>query len=59
METAVTFSSIMGMVSDGFETCIDMVGTVASTVVQHPILFLGTIIGLCGIGIGFFNRLRH
>lgn len=59
-ETAtVTIGSIMESVGEVFEAAIGMVGTVASTVVSHPILFLGTIIGLCGIGVAFFNRLKR
>ena len=57
--TTVTIGTIMEDVGTVFESAIGMVGTVAETVVSHPILFLGTIIGLCVIGVAFFNRIRR
>ena len=55
----MTISSLMSDVSSVFEAAIEMVGTVAATVTSHPILYLPIIIGLCGIGVAFFNRLKQ
>ena len=51
--------SILSDVSTIFNSAINMVGTVATTVVSHPILYLPIIVGLCGIGVAFFNRLKQ
>jgi hypothetical protein len=59
METGMTVSSLMTDVGSVFEAAIDMVGTVAQTVVSNPILYLPIVIGLCGIGVAFFNRLKQ
>ena len=56
---AFTFATLMENVSSVFEAGIGMVGTVAETVVTNPILLAPIVIGLAGIGIGFFNRLKH
>ena len=41
-----------------FTAAIGMVGTVASTIGEQPILLLSCVgIPLCGIGIGMFKRL--
>ena len=42
-----------------FTAAIGMVGTVASTVASYPILFLPIVIGLCGIGVAFFRRIKQ
>ena len=55
----MTISSLMADVTSVFESAIEMVGTVATTVISHPILYLPIIIGLCGIGVAFFNRLKQ
>ena len=54
-----TMTSLMTEVGTVFTKAIEMVGTVAETVTSTPILLLPVIIGLCGIGIGFFNRLKQ
>ena len=54
-----TVATLMGDVSTVFAKAIEMVSTVAETVVSNPILYLPIIVGLCGIGIGFFNRLKQ
>lgn len=56
---AFTFVTLMENVGTVFEAGIGMVGTVAQTVVTNPILLAPIVIGLAGIGIGFFNRLKH
>lgn len=55
----MTISSLMGDVTSVFTSAIGMVGTVAETVSSNPILYLPIIIGLCGIGVAFFNRLKQ
>ena len=57
--TQMTISSLMADVGSVFEGAIEMVGTVANTVTSNPILYLPIIIGLCGIGVAFFNRLKQ
>lgn len=57
--SSFTIGTLMSDVSDVFESAIGMVGTVATTVVSHPILYLPIIIGLCGIGVAFFNSLKQ
>ena len=57
--TAMTVTSLMADVSTVFAKAIEMVGTVATTVVSHPILYLPIVIGLCGIGVAFFNRMKQ
>lgn len=57
--TGMTVSSLMADVSTVFSKAIEMVGTVAETVVSNPILYLPIVIGLCGIGVAFFNRLKQ
>lgn len=59
MDTGMTVSSLMADVATVFEKAIEMVGTVAETVVANPILYLPIVIGLCGIGVAFFNRLKQ
>lgn len=57
--TGFTIAGLMSDVGDVFESVIGMVGTVATTVVSHPILYLPITIGLCGIGVAMFNRLKQ
>ena len=56
---AMTVESLMTDVTSVFTSAIGMVGTVAETVVANPILYLPIVIGLCGIGIAFFTRLKQ
>lgn len=56
---AMTVESLMTDVTSVFTSAIGMVGTVAETVVANPILYLPIVIGLCGIGVAFFNRLKQ
>jgi hypothetical protein len=51
--------TIMEQVTSVFNSGIGMVGSVAGVVVGNPILFLPIVIGLCGIGVAFFNRLKQ
>lgn len=59
MEAGMTISSLMTDVGSVFQSAIGMVGDVADTVTSNPILYLPIIIGLCGIGVAFFNRLKQ
>lgn len=56
---AMTVASLMSDVQSVFTSAIGMVGTVAETVTSNPILYLPIVIGLCGIGVAFFNRLKQ
>lgn len=56
---AMTVESLMTDVTSVFTSAIGMVGKVAETVVANPILYLPIVIGLCGIGVAFFNRLKQ
>lgn len=55
----MTVESLMTDVTSVFTSAIAMVGEVAETVVSNPILYLPIVIGLCGIGVAFFNRLKQ
>ena len=55
----MTMSALMKDVNTIFTYALDMVDNVADKIVESPILLLPVIIGLCGIGIGFFNRLKQ
>ena len=55
----MSVSSLMDDIGGVFSGAIDMVGTVAETVVSNPILYLPIVIGLCGIGVAFFKRLKQ
>ena len=46
-------------VTSVFNSAMNMVGSIATTVISHPILYLPIVIGLCGIGVAFFNRLKQ
>lgn len=53
-----TFATLMENVTAVFTSAIDMVGTVADTVTSNPILLAPIVLGLAGIGIAFFKKLR-
>ena len=55
----MTIGSLMDDTTTVFGSAIGMVGTVVKTVVSNPILYLPIVIGLCGIGVGFFRRLKQ
>lgn len=54
-----TIGGLMDSIGDIFSPAMEMAGTVAQTLGSKPILFLPIIIGLCGIGVAFFNRLKQ
>ena len=50
-------ADLLGYVSSVFTSAIGMVGTVATTIGENPLLLVYAILPLCGIGVGFFKRL--
>ena len=52
-------ASLLDDTSTVFGSAIGMVGTVANTFASYPILYLPIVIGLCGIGVAFFKRMRQ
>lgn len=57
MEATNTMSTITTAISTVFTSAIGMVSTVATTVMDTPILLFFAVLGVCGIGIGIFKRL--
>lgn len=57
MEATATMSTITSAISSVFTAAIGMVSTVASTVMDTPILLFFAVLGVVGIGIGIFKRL--
>ena len=55
----VDLSSILSDIGTVFGKALEWAGTVGTTIVSTPILFIGVILGFIGIGIGFFSRLLH
>ena len=55
----LTVPSLMDNIKSVFTSSLGMVGTAASTVAKQPILYLPIVIGLCGIGIAFYRRLKQ
>lgn len=53
------FAPLMDDVSTVFTASIGMVGRVAEVFTSYPILYLPIVIGLCGIGVAFFNRIKQ
>ena len=57
--TEFTLSVFMRDVNTVFIHALDMVDNIHDKVVQCPLLLVPVIIGLSGIAIGFFNRLKQ
>lgn len=57
MEATSTMSTITTAISSVFTAAIGMVSTVATTVMDTPILLFFAVLGVVGIGIGIFKRL--
>jgi hypothetical protein len=55
----MTIGSLMDDTTTVSGSAFSMVGTVVKTVASNPILYLPIVIGLCGIGAGFFRRLKQ
>lgn len=49
--------AILTAVSTSFETAVDMVSTVATTVTSTPILLFFCMLPVIGLGVGMFKRL--
>lgn len=54
-----TITEILASVSSVFTAAIGWVGTVATTIVDEPILLLFVCIPLVGLGVGLFRRLLN
>lgn len=55
----MTVATLMDTIGTMFTTAISWVGDVAETIASHPILILGVLLPIIGLGIGFFKRLMH
>ena len=55
----MTIATLMETIGTMFTTSIAWVGDVAEAVSSHPILLLGVLLPIIGLGIGFFKRLMH
>lgn len=53
-----TMDDILGDIVVIFNSCISWVGSVGSTIMEKPILLFYAALPLCGIGVGFFKRLK-
>ena len=61
MDEAVTMTmaTLLTTISTVFGSIIKMVGTVATTVADNPLLLIGCVFPLAGCAIGFFSRLKN
>ena len=59
LHEAMTISTLMETIGTMFTTAIAWVADVAEAVSSHPILLLGVLLPIIGLGIGFFKRLMH
>lgn len=59
MEGAVTLATLIEQLGIMFTTMMSNVGTVADTIVNEPLLLMGTAMFFAGACIGFFKRLLH
>lgn len=55
----MTIATLMETIGTMFTTAISWVGDVAEAVASHPILLLGVLLPIIGLGVGFFKRLMH
>lgn len=53
-----SMKDILSFIGDLFTAAISWVGNVGSTILQQPLLLAFCALPLCGIGIGFFKRLK-
>jgi len=56
---AMTIATLMETIGSMFTTAIGWVTDVAEAIATHPILLLGCLLPLIGLGVGFFKRLMH
>ena len=55
----VTVATLIASVTKIFTAAIGWVGTVATTIVDEPLLLMFCVIPLVGLGVGLFRRLLH
>ncbi|MCI9113324.1 MAG: hypothetical protein HFF96_03530 [Oscillibacter sp.] len=55
--TTVTLASMLPMIGEVFEAAIGWVGVVADTIMVHPLLLVGCVLGFIGVGVGLFRRM--
>lgn len=55
---SMTVPKLMSSIVTIFNSCISWVGSVGSTILVKPILLFYAALPLCGIGVGFFKRLK-
>lgn len=57
--TSMTMATLLTTISSVFSSIISMVGDVAETVADTPLLLIGCVIPLAGAAVGFFSRLKN
>ncbi len=55
--TTVTLASMLSMIGDVFEAAISWVGIVSDTIMSHPLLLVGCVLGFIGVGVTLFKRM--
>ncbi len=50
-------TAILTAIGSVFASAVDMVGDVASTIIEQPILLIFAILPVVGLGVGLFKRL--
>lgn len=55
--TTVTLATMLTMIGDVFEAAIGWVGIVSDTIMSHPLLLVGCVLGFIGVGVGLFRRM--
>lgn len=55
----VTVATLIATVTKIFTASIGWVGTVATTIVNEPLLLMFCVLPLVGLGVGLFRRLLH
>lgn len=48
---------MLSMIGEVFEAAIGWVGVVADTIMVHPLLLVGCVLGFIGVGVGLFRRM--
>lgn len=56
-ETVSAMTSLLTTITEVFTAAIGWVGTVASTIVDTPLLLVGCVLGFIGVGVGLFKRM--
>lgn len=55
--TTVTLATMLSNISDVFQAAIGWVGIVSDTIMAHPLLLVGCVLGFIGVGVGLFRRM--